>query len=82
MVASLALSLALPLSQWLQQYCVEQCAVLLALSERMPTFTSDDDLPCHLGRADGYEGTAALHGLRALVDGARRCVLERPALPV
>ena len=55
MVASLALSLALPLSQWLQQYCVEQCAVLLALSERMPSFTSDDDLPCQLGRADGYK---------------------------
>ena len=55
MVASLALSLALPLSQWLQQYCVEQCAVLLALSERMPTFTSNDDLPCQLGRADGYK---------------------------
>ena len=55
MVASLALSLALPLSQWLQQYCVEQCAVLLALSERMPSFTSNDDLPCQLGRADGYK---------------------------
>ena len=55
MFASLALSLALPLSQWLQQYCVEQCAVLLALSERMPSFTSDDDLPCQLGRADGYK---------------------------
>ena len=52
---SLALSLALPLSQWLQQYCVEQCAVLLALSERMPSFTSNDDLPCQLGRADGYK---------------------------
>ena len=55
LLPALALSLALPLSQWLQQYCVEQCAVLLALSERMPSFTSNDDLPCQLGRADGYK---------------------------
>ena len=39
--------------EWLQQFCVEQCAVLLALAEQMPTFT--DDLPCQLGRADGYK---------------------------
>ena len=38
--------------EWLQQYCVEQCAVLLALAEQIPTFT--EPLPCQLGRADGY----------------------------
>ena len=39
--------------EWLQQFCVEQCAVLLALAEQMPAFA--EDLPCQLGRADGYE---------------------------
>ena len=39
--------------EWLQQFCVEQCAVLLALAEQMPAFA--EDLPCQLGRADGYK---------------------------
>lgn len=43
--------------EWLQQFCVEQCAVLLALQEELPAFTKDSymPLPCQLGRADGYE---------------------------
>jgi hypothetical protein len=44
--------------EWLQQFCVEQCAVLLALEEEFPAFTKDSSsclpLPCQLGRADGY----------------------------
>ena len=39
--------------EWLQQFCVEQCAVLLALAEQMHAFA--EDLPCQLGRADGYK---------------------------
>ena len=44
--------------EWLQQFCVEQCAVLLALAEQMPAFAESEcqeDLPCQLGRADGYK---------------------------
>ena len=44
--------------EWLQQFSVEQCAVLLALAEQMPAFAESkcqEDLPCQLGRADGYK---------------------------
>ena len=43
--------------EWLQQFCVEQCAVVLALAEQMPAFGHypEEDLPCQLGRADGYK---------------------------
>ena len=48
--------------EWLQQYCVEQCAVLLALKEQLPKGAMPVDLPCQLGNADGYKAPQVLMG--------------------